>query len=792
MKTKLLLFRTLAVVACMACAIGASAYSFSSVYNGKTIYYNITNSSAKTVEVTYKDSNKNSYSGAITIPETVTYNGTTYTVTAIGEDAFYGSESMTSISMPNTVASLGWQSFYNCSGLKSVTIPNAVTTIGWLTFTNCSGLTSVTLPSSLVSFGECAFMNCSSLTSITIPNSVTSIGYQAFTNCTSLTQVTFGRSVKTIGANAFKNTSLTNLVLPGLITSIDNNAFQGVYNIQSVTCLATTPPSLGNNVFDPDNYATAILIVPCEFGYYYEYDDKWSAFNYVNLDPETGEMLLYDFSSNGIYYNITENYTACVVSLGYENGGCYSGNVGIPKTVNYKNTNYSYTVTGIGGWAFYNCTGLTNVTMPNTITEIGDWAFVNCSALTTMTIPASVTYVGAVAFEGCNLTSVTCLPTTPPEMCGDDPFYYSGVYANNAPIFVPKASMSTYNNEYYWNNFNIQPTLNNAANVSGGNIQFNSTGTYPWTNVVEGSRTYVRSGNMAVHSSVSEMSANVTVPSGYKSTRLYFDYKAWGEGTSPVYDKCIFYVDGVEQFRMGAEKNNWIRYNVELTPGTHTIVWSYQKDGSVHPTGDYFAVDNVNLYCENYENRLWTESINTPAGSTINIPVYLENSELVNRLQFDFKLPNYSNYLVDVIKGERLNEDAQVQFNANNGRVIIHDMMNTDVIINEAGQGVLCYLKVKVPANMGGENPMDFTNMLLVEPSGNVYLDDWESWLCINGSIGDANNDGQVNIADVTTLIDYLLGVDVPQFDPINANVNQDDQINIADVTALIDQLLGL
>ena len=100
------------------------------------------------------------YSGDITIPESVEYNGTTCSVTSIGSSAFSG-----------------------CSGLKSIIIGNSVTSIGESAFNGCKGLTSVTIPNSVTSIGEWAFMYCSALTSVTIPNSVTSIGEGAFGNC---------------------------------------------------------------------------------------------------------------------------------------------------------------------------------------------------------------------------------------------------------------------------------------------------------------------------------------------------------------------------------------------------------------------------------------------------------------------------------------------------------------------------------------------------------------------------------------------------------------------------------
>ena len=166
-------------------SITASAYDF----EADGIYYNITSSKNKTVKVSYKNTNYNSYSGEVVIPSEVTYNGEKYTVISIGDHAFYGCSGLTSVTIPNSVTSIGSYAFCNCSGLTSVTIPNSVTSIGYDAFCNCSGLTSVTIPNSVTSIGYDAFCNCSGLTSVTIPNSVTSIGNRAFWSCSGLTSI---------------------------------------------------------------------------------------------------------------------------------------------------------------------------------------------------------------------------------------------------------------------------------------------------------------------------------------------------------------------------------------------------------------------------------------------------------------------------------------------------------------------------------------------------------------------------------------------------------------------------
>ena len=269
----------IATLMSMACTM-ASAHDIAVANSdGKTIYYNY-NSDGSSVSVTYQgtyySSYSNEYTGTVVIPETVTYNGKTYSVTSIGDYAFYLCSGLTSVTIPNSVTSIGSWAFYYCSGLTKVIVPNfdiknwcsikfgnyyanpllyahhlysdenteitelvipdGVTSIGSFTFPGCSGLTSVTIPNSVNSIGNSAFFGCSGLTSVTIPNSVTSIGAEAFYSCSGLTSVSIPNSVTRIGTFAFSGCSgLTSVTIPNSVTSIGSSAFRGCSGLTSVT-----------------------------------------------------------------------------------------------------------------------------------------------------------------------------------------------------------------------------------------------------------------------------------------------------------------------------------------------------------------------------------------------------------------------------------------------------------------------------------------------------------------------------------------------------------------------------
>lgn len=111
----------------------------------------------------------------------------------------------------------------------------------------------------------------------------------------------------------------------------------------------------------------------------------------------------YDFTVDGLYYNIVslEDLT-CEITYGDkvdEYHGTYSGDIVIPETVTYNNK--TLTVVKIGENAFYYCSELSSVTIPNTVTYIDSEAFEECGAITSITIPSSVTYIGRMAFNEC-------------------------------------------------------------------------------------------------------------------------------------------------------------------------------------------------------------------------------------------------------------------------------------------------------------------------------------------------------------------------------------------------------
>ena len=300
------------------------------------IYYYL-NSKTNQAEVT-EPTNNYRYSGKVTIPSTVTYNGTEYSVTAIGDEAFMHSRDLTSITIPASVTTIGECAFTACTGLTSVTLNNGLTSIGEYAFSQCSSLTSVTIPATVTSIGYAPFADCKKLASITvksgnsvfdsrnncnalietasntlisgskkteIPSSVTTIGSYAFMGISGITSITIPNSVKTIHRSAFESCSeLTSIAIPNSVTTIkgstfmecselttvsigsevtkiEDKAFSSCSKLKNVYCFAKNVPETESTAFNNSGIGTATLYVPKGCFSVYNAATPWNSFNEI-------------------------------------------------------------------------------------------------------------------------------------------------------------------------------------------------------------------------------------------------------------------------------------------------------------------------------------------------------------------------------------------------------------------------------------------------------------------------------------------------------------------------------
>ena len=434
-------FRLLLLASAIATSLSAAAYDF----EWAGIYYNITGNN--TVEVTYSDRDNNTYSGSVSIPETVTNNGTEYSVTTIGESAFQGS-AVTSVSMPEGITSIDYNAFFGCQNLESVTLPESLTTLGSSAFSYCKLLKTIKIPSVVTAIPGSCFDGCSSLESVTIPEGVTAIGasafsgcnlnaltlpeslekikglafednrslksvnipakvktieWQAFYNC-GLTELVIPEGVQTIGSYAFFNNSLQNLTLPSTITSIGNSAFRYNYGLQSITCNAATPPTLGDDAFYGSNIQEVKVPLASIAAYRKVYG--WKDFsNYYG-----GEEVI-----DGVAYRIDDKGAYVQAAIMTESEICLAENVA------FEGAQYP-------------------------LYKIADNAFAGNGSITLVTVPATVEAIGSNAFDGVTYPIIKIKATTPPVLASKLPMLSA---------IVPPASVKAYKAANYWKDMTI-------------------------------------------------------------------------------------------------------------------------------------------------------------------------------------------------------------------------------------------------------------------------------------------------------------------------------------------------
>lgn len=319
-------------------------------------------------------------------------------VTTIPSRAFSFCRQLTDITIPASLTNIDMFAFFGCSGLQDIYITDvkawcAISGLGNLMnsgankkklYINNELVTSITIPNGVTSIPSSAFHGCTGLTSITIPDSVTSIGKSAFAGCTGLTSVTIPNSVTSIGERAFSDSSgLKSVTIGNSVTDIGSRAFYGCNKLTSLT-IPDSVTSIGDAAFKCCNGLTSISVG--------SKNTKYHSFDNCLVETASKKLIL-----------------GCETSVIPTDGSVTSiGNSAFYGCSGLTNITIPNSVTSIGEYAFSGCRGLTNMIISNSVTSIGDYAFQYCSGLTSITIPDSVKSIGKLAFYVCsNLASIT-------------------------------------------------------------------------------------------------------------------------------------------------------------------------------------------------------------------------------------------------------------------------------------------------------------------------------------------------------------------------------------------------
>ena len=440
----------------MALLLPATATAYDFEVDG--IYYDINGNEAT---VTYMTTDYKSYSGDVTIPSAVTYDGMTYSVTAIGCRGFYNCFDLTSVIIPNSVTSIGDEAFWACYKLTSINLPNSVTHIGVDAFCDCCSLTSISIPSSVTTISDGAFQGCNGLQHIVIPNSVTSIGVSVFFGCSGLTSLivdsgnpnydsrddcnaiietssnkliagcqntVIPNSVCTIDQFAFGGCSeLTSVIIPNSVTSIGDYAFEVCRGLKSVT-IPNSVISIGDGAFALCKSLTSVSIPNSVISIG---DGAFSECNNLSSIIVDSGNPIYD--SRNDCNAIIETATNTLIA------GC-------------MNTIIPNSIITIGKAAFCYRIGLTSVDIPSSVITISYVAFYGCEGLTSVTIPKSVTTIANSAFRECgDLTDVYCYIVNPSAIfMGNDVFYLASSDYSGRTLHVPYGTAKDYRADERW------------------------------------------------------------------------------------------------------------------------------------------------------------------------------------------------------------------------------------------------------------------------------------------------------------------------------------------------------
>ena len=335
--------------------------------------------------------------GSLTIPETVTFEGTDYSVTVIGNNAFYGCSGFTgNLTIPNSVNTIGEFAFHNCSGfMGSLVIPNSVATIGTLAFLDCVGFTSVTcfaetppaLGDSYYSYtGSCVFGGWSANTPIYIP-----CGCEESYASSSWVRDGFSDFVGMCGGT---------VTLVSIAEEYGTVTGGGLFEAGQ-TCTITATANEGY-VFTKWTHDDRLVSLDLEYTFYVAGDMTFEAHfvpegNIVFVDATVKSICTANWDTNEDG-ELSYSEAAAVTRLGQ----VFSNNVTITS---FDELQFFTGLTLINMNSFYGCSSLSSITIPNTVTGIGTCAFASCSGLSSITIPAYVDRVGSMAFDGCSSLS---------------------------------------------------------------------------------------------------------------------------------------------------------------------------------------------------------------------------------------------------------------------------------------------------------------------------------------------------------------------------------------------------
>ncbi len=393
--------KPLKYIVCLIYCLVISQCAFAYDFEDYGLYYNIVSSTEKTCGLALVEKGIVARDeGIITIPQTVTDNGVTYTVTQIQSNAFNELYELKEVSIPQTITSIGARAFSQCTGLVQFKIPAHIETIGDYAFQNCSHLEDVIIEDSknVLNLGLKVFYQ-TPVKYAYIGRSFTAkqepYGYAEsliFQDYKSLKSIDFGKEVTSIPKYAFYGCQFTSLSLPDNLIVIPDDAFENCWSLESVIL--------------PSNLERI----------------EWAGFR------GCGKLVNIHFPQ----------------SLKYIGADGFMGFAG--ESIDLTETSLTFIESG----AFRACYNLKEIKLPESLIEIGPTCF-QSSQISTITIPKNVQTIGGIAFNVCpNLETIYCLAETPPTT--EESTFDQEAY-EQATLYVPKGTKDLYSKKGAWKYF---------------------------------------------------------------------------------------------------------------------------------------------------------------------------------------------------------------------------------------------------------------------------------------------------------------------------------------------------